>query len=365
MYYGDYLQLNTLLSSQNLESEKHGKPAHEEMLFIIVHQAYELWFKLIIHELDSVIEMFKAESVDEKNIGVAVARLHRITEIEKLLIDQLRVLETMTPLDFLDFRDYLVPASGFQSWQFRLIENKLGLKSAQRLLYNQTDYYGTLSDEHQKRILDASNKPTLLELVDHWLARTPFLKFEGFDFWKFYKSAVNKMLTREKEIISNNRSLSEDKKRIQLKELESTEESFAALFDEEKHEKLVSEGQRRLSFKATLAALFISLYRDEPILHNPYQLLVQLEDVDELLTTWRYRHALMVHRMIGAKVGTGGSSGHKYLMSTVEKHRIFPDLFDIATYLIPHSELPELPEGLKKQLGFYYTYRKDAKNENL
>jgi len=129
------------------------------------------------------------------------------------------------------------------------------------------------------------------------------------------------------------------------------------LFDEKRHDKLVAEGLRRLSFKATLAALFISLYRDEPILRNPFQFLVQLEDVDELLATWRYRHALMVHRMIGAKVGTGGSSGHKYLMSTVEKHRIFPDLFNIATYLIPRSALPDLPKDLKKQLGFYYTYK--------
>jgi len=327
------------------------------MLFIIVHQAYELWFKLIIHELDSVIKIFQAESIDEKNIGVAVSRLLRIAEIEKLLIDQLRILETMTPLDFLDFRDYLVPASGFQSWQFRLIENKLGLKSAQRLLYNKNDYYGTLSKKHQKMILDSVKQPSLLELVDKWLARTPFLKFENFDFWKVYNSAVDKMLDREKKIISNNPSLSPDKRKMQLKELQITEESFAALFDEKRHDKLVAEGLRRLSFKATLAALFISLYRDEPILRNPFQFLVQLEDVDELLATWRYRHALMVHRMIGAKVGTGGSSGHKYLMSTVEKHRIFPDLFNIATYLIPRSALPDLPKDLKKQLGFYYTYK--------
>ncbi|MGH2574324.1 MAG: tryptophan 2,3-dioxygenase family protein, partial [Ignavibacteria bacterium] len=136
IYYSDYLQLDKLLKSQKPKSEEYGHPAHDEMLFIIVHQAYELWFKLIIHELDSIINMFKDESIDEKSIGIAVSRLQRITEIEKLLIDQLRVLETMTPLDFLDFRDFLIPASGFQSFQFRLIENKLGLKSAQRILYN-------------------------------------------------------------------------------------------------------------------------------------------------------------------------------------------------------------------------------------
>ena len=77
--------------------------------------------------------------------------------------------------------------------------------------------------------------------------------------------------------------------------------------------------------------------------------------MDELFTTWRYKHALMVHRMIGAKVGTGGSSGHHYLMKTAEKHKVFKDLFDLSTYLIPRSELPELSEEMKRKLGFYYT----------
>lgn len=357
MYYSDYLQLDKLLSSQKLKSVELGKPAHDEMLFIIVHQAYELWFKEIIHEIDSVMQMFKADTVDEESIGVAVFRLQRITEIEKLLIDQLRILETMTPLDFLDFRDYLIPASGFQSFQFRIIENKLGLKSKNRLLYNNTDYYGSLPEEHQKIIIETAENKSLFELVEKWLERTPFLKIKGFDFWQSYKTAVAKLINKEKEIIETNPGLSDEKRTVQLKEFENTKKNFDALFDEEKHNSLVREGVRKLSYKATLAALFINLYREEPILHMPFRFLNLLEDVDELLSTWRYRHALMVHRMIGSKVGTGGSIGHKYLMSTVEKHRIFPDLFDLATYLIPRSALPHLPENLKKQLGFYYTYK--------
>src|SRR5574342_600167 len=108
LYYADYLQLDRLLASQNLKSVEYGAPAHDEMLFIIVHQAYELWFKQILHELDSVARLFEKQTIDEKNIGVAVARLSRITEIQKIMIAQLRVLETMTPLDFLEFRDFLV-----------------------------------------------------------------------------------------------------------------------------------------------------------------------------------------------------------------------------------------------------------------
>jgi tryptophan 2,3-dioxygenase len=96
-------------TAMRTKSDEYKNPAHDEMLFIIVHQVYELWFKQIMHELDSVIKMFREETIDEKNIGVAVSRILRITEIQKLLIEQLRVLETMTPLDFLDFRDYLFP----------------------------------------------------------------------------------------------------------------------------------------------------------------------------------------------------------------------------------------------------------------
>jgi tryptophan 2,3-dioxygenase len=149
LYYADYLQLDQLLSSQAPRSREHDKAAHDETLFIVVHQVYELWFKEILHELNSVIDMFGKNYVDEKEVGIAVLRLGRITEIQKLLIDQLRVLETMTPLDFLEFRDLLHPASGFQSFQFRLIENKLGMNPGQRLLFNNEVYYVHLSPSHQ------------------------------------------------------------------------------------------------------------------------------------------------------------------------------------------------------------------------
>ena len=103
------------------------------MLFIIIHQVYALWFKQIKHELTSVLEMFHKDNVDERSIGTACSRLERVEEILKLLIQQIRVLETMTPLDFLDFRNYLFPASGFQSFQFRMVEVMLGLEEEKRL----------------------------------------------------------------------------------------------------------------------------------------------------------------------------------------------------------------------------------------
>lgn len=355
IYYSDYLHLEKLLTSQLPKSEEYGHPAHDEMLFIIVHQAYELWFKQIIFELDSVLDLFHKDIIDERNIGIAVSRLRRITAIQKILIDQLNVLETMTPLDFLEFRDYLIPASGFQSLQFRVIENKLGLNLENRVKLDNKNYYSFVSDEHQKMLIESQSNPSLFEAINRWLSRIPFMKFNDFDFWAHYRNAVSDIIENEKQIIQNNPSLTDEKRAKQLKEFENTIEKFEALLDENKHNELVKQGLRRLSYKSTLAALFINLYRDEPILHLPFRFLTYLVDIDELFTTWRYKHALMVHRMIGAKVGTGGSSGHHYLMQTAEKHKVFKDLFDLSTYLIPRSALPELPEELKINLGFNYT----------
>lgn len=103
LYYSDYLQLERLLGSQSPKSAEHGRPAHDETLFIIVHQVFELWFKQILHELDSVLALFKGDYVDEKQISVVVSRLLRVSEIQKLINEQFRIIETMTPLDFWNF----------------------------------------------------------------------------------------------------------------------------------------------------------------------------------------------------------------------------------------------------------------------
>jgi tryptophan 2,3-dioxygenase len=357
VYYGDYLQLDRLLSSQLPKSDEYGNHAHDEMLFIIVHQAYELWFKQIIHELKSVLDIFSREKIDEKNLGTCVARLHRITSIQNVLIEQLNILETMTPLDFLDFRDYLIPASGFQSFQFRVVENMLGLSMESRVKFDNKNYYSLVSDEHQKLLIESQNNMSLLQAIDKWLSRIPFLDGHGYHFLKEYMTAVSRMLENEKLIILGNPSLTDEKRKKQLDEFENTRQKFEALLDEKLHDELVKQGHRKFSYRSTLAALFINLYRDEPILHLPFRFLTYLIDVDENFTTWRYKHALMVQRMIGSKVGTGGSSGHHYLMQTAEKHKVFSDLLEIPTFLIPRSELPELPPEVKSRLAFSYELR--------
>lgn len=358
IHYHSYLQLDKLLSAQELRSEELDKnPAHEEMLFIIIHQAYELWFKQIMHELSSVIKMFKTNNVDEKNLGVAVGRLNRVIEILKLLVQQVRVLETMTPLDFLDFRNYLFPASGFQSFQFRMVEVMLGLKTEKRLTYHGQHYASVFQDSQKKQLEEVEQLGSLFDVIEDWLERTPFLDFGAFNFMEHYKKSVERMVEKERAAINASSYLTDKEKQMRITMMGSTDTYFESVLNEKVHKKMLEEGSLRISHKATVAALLINLYRDEPLLHTPYNLLVCLIDIDELLTTWRYRHAQMVLRMLGRKVGTGGSSGHEYLHDTAVKHHIFTDLHNISTLLIPRSELPELPEEIKKALGFHFTQK--------
>jgi tryptophan 2,3-dioxygenase len=359
IHYNSYLQVDKITSAQELRSVALGQPAHDEMLFIITHQVYELWFKQINFELRSLVSLFSADRINEKTIGVAVARLDRVIEIMKVLVQQITIMETMTPLDFLDFRNYLFPASGFQSFQFREMEVMLGLKSEFRTTYNGKPYYCVFADSKKETLEHLEKSKSVFDLIQDWLERTPFLEFGEFNFKSAYAEAVEKMLDKEKAAIKGSDILSEETKQMRLTMLGDTHTYFAQILDENYHKTLLTEGHLRLSYKATLAALFIHLYRDEPILHMPFQLLSRLVEMDDQITTWRYRHAQMVMRMLGKKVGTGGSSGHEYLATTASRHHIFADFHNVSTLLIPRSELPELPEKFKKSLGFHFSVTQD------
>ena len=162
------------------------------------------------------------------------------------------------------------------------------------------------------------------------------------------------MLHDEERVIQKNPNYTEKEIVYHLEEHQRAVSSFEAMIDGKKHSKLIEKKKKRLSHKATQAALLIFLYRDEPILHSPFNLLSRLMDVDELFTTWRQRDALMVRRMICAKIGTGGSSGHAYLQATADRHKVFAELPDLSTFFIPRSALPVLPEHIKQNLGYHF-----------
>lgn len=328
VHYSDYLHLDNLLTSQTPESEKLGKPAHDEMLFIIIHQAYELWFKQLLHEIDSVREIMQSPSINDNSpeLQTVVHRLSRTVTILKVLVHQVDIMETMTPMDFLDFRDMLRPASGFQSWQFKIMEGRLGLKFHQR--HGQEYYISQLRPQQVAMIRLAESEKSLLELVNCWLERIPYTDDERN--WSTYRETY-------------------------LNSLSEGEKDNIKYFDDVFGEGPLTEGsltQRSLSPKACRAALFIMMYRGYPILQLPFQLLNNLLDIDEQLSTWRYRHMNMVHRMIGSRIGTGGSSGKEYLKGAADKHYIFTEVARLTSFLIERRKLPGLSIEMERKLGF-------------
>ncbi|OLE52794.1 MAG: hypothetical protein AUG51_16610 [Acidobacteria bacterium 13_1_20CM_3_53_8] len=265
--YNKYLRVPDLINLQDCLSD----PAHhDELLFITIHQTYELWFKQILHEVDAAIV-----HMNEDRAIRASRALARVVEIEKVLIAQIHILETMTPISFLAFRDELNPASGFQSMQFREIEFSSGLKSKNILHEFQNDEFA------QARLRARLDGPTLGEAFYVLLSR------RGFD-----------------------------------------APADCATLDEEE--------RRKLYGKRTRAILEVLTHFEERF--EEFQLAEKMIEHDEYFSLWRSHHVKMVERMVGSKRGTGGSEGVGYLRTTLDK-KFFPELWEARTYLdIRHGE---------------------------
>ena len=259
--YNKYLRVADLIGLQNCLSD----PAHhDELLFITVHQAYELWFKQILHEIDAVISQ-----TNENRLTAAARSLRRVVEIEKLLINQIHILETMTPISFLGFRDELNPASGFQSMQFREIEFASGLKQESILHEFQNDEFAY--ERLQKRFAE----PDLSE------AFYGALRARGLD------APANENGSDE------------------------------------------AESKWRYGKRTQAVLEVLTHFEERP---EEFQLAEALLEHDEYFSLWRSHHIKMVERMVGTKRGTGGSEGVGYLRTTLNK-KFFPELWEARTYL--------------------------------
>ena len=333
VYYSEYLQLDKILNAQLPESSKDGTPADDEMLFIIIHQAYELWFKQILHELSLVRNIFKQEHIPNNSPDIynSVHHIKRVCRILELTVMQMTIMETMTPLDFLDFRDLLRPASGFQSIQFKMIEASLGLEYSHR--FGKDYYISQLNQKDIERVKNAEAEESLLVLVNRWLERMPFAKDSYWEnngaggFWKEYREAYAGTLLE-----------------AEMPNLKGFDKLF--MNDAE------YPAERRLSADANRSVLFIMLYRDYPLLHLPYELVSSLLEIDEQLSMWRHRHIHMVQRTIGKRVGTGGSTGAEYLRAAADSHYIFKELAELTSFLMPRNKLRRLPENIIKELSY-------------
>jgi tryptophan 2,3-dioxygenase len=235
--YGTYLRVPELLSLQQGLSEE-----HDELLFIVAHQVYELWFKVVLFELEAARDRIAAD-----DLFFARHHLRRVNVIERLLVEQIDVLETMSPQDFLAFRSKLAPASGFQSVQFREIEFLSGLKEAKYIARLEA------SPEEMGRLRKRLEEPSL---------------------------------------------------------------------DDAFRELVVRRGSPAL----------VEIFRDRERFGELFDLCEALLDHDEAFAHWRSRHVLMVERQIGAKTGTGGSTGAQYLRTTLSK-RFYPELWEVRSQL--------------------------------
>lgn len=332
VYYSEYLQLDKILGAQELESDKKNAHAHDEMLFIIIHQSYELWFKQILFEVGSVMEIMAKPSISDNSPDLFTAnhRLSRVVTILDILVQKVDILETMTSLDFLDFRNMLRPASGFQSIQFKVLEANLGLRMQNR--HGKEYYTSQLKPEDKKIIEDVEKTKPLIDLVNEWLERMPFFDkseyWEGYaePFWQQYAKAYDASLV--------------DAEKNNLSRFESM-----ILGDMKKEEWNLSPRARR-------AALFIMMYRDYPLLQMPFQFINNLLEIDNTLSAWRFRHINMVHRMIGSRTGTGGSTGKEYLQGALNSHYIFKEFSELTSFMIERNNLPKLTNALSQRLGF-------------
>lgn len=260
MTYGEYLQLDLLLSSQQCLSTH-----HDEMLFILIHQVSELWMKLMLHEIRGAIIC-----IENHNLSPAFKMLARVSKIQSQIIHAWDVLATLTPAEYLEFRDKLGKASGFQSYQYRQIEFALGYKTPHILkIYEKDEKLHTI-------LKQAYQSPGLYDVVIHTLAK------EGFPI-------ASEVLTRD----------------------------------------ITNPYKSHPSVMEAWKSVYTNVNNYWPL----YELAEKLVDIEDGFQQWRFRHMKTVERIIGNKMGTGGSSGVQYLKNVLD-HYFFPELWQVRTILL-------------------------------
>ena len=295
--YSEYLRLEELLKLQTGVEGETRNISNDELHFILVHQNFELWFKLVINELTCTRNILSSDYVEETKLPQAVHHMERVIETFKLMSQQWRVMETLEPQDFLNFRDELGTASGFESFQMREMESLMGSKWIDGKLVGKPETSNSLYD-----------------VTCDWLERTPI------------QGSVYGSTSDEKNVDD----FIADYLLAHKKLYPDTNKDAVNFFEEE------SSLRRRRA-----GLVFIESYRELPLLAWPRKLISTLIELEQSMILWRTSHARMVERMIGRRIGTGGSSGVDYLDMTT-KYRVFVDLWAVRSILIKKEALPEL-----------------------
>ena len=352
--YWDYIRVEELLDLQaGIASDDSGL-SNDEVLFITIHQIDELWFKLALRELASVRDLFARDRVPEQSLSSAVRGLRRIATLFAHASAHFELMETMTTRDYLAFRDKLSPASGFQSAQLREIEILLGLEDSMRIpLGHEGSYLSALrnadgsaspaSRRVQKRLAD---RPTLAEAVRAWLYRTPIdgssPESEGDDatvlaFVDAYVAAYRVEADHARRLAEHDALTPADAARLAERYAQAAEATAAFLRAED------APAEERARVRRIRAALvLIEGYRELPLLAWPREVVDSIVALEQSFVIFRQRHARMVERIIGRRIGTGGSAGVDYLDQTALRYRVFHDVWAVRTLQIRKAALPPL-----------------------
>lgn len=353
--YWDYIQVEQLLDLQRGTAAREAELTDDEVRFIVIHQIDELWFKVVLRELVAARDLFAKRPVPENALAGAVASLKRITICFDLAAQHFRLMETMRTQDYLLFRDKLNPASGFQSAQMREIEILLGLPDEDRIaLGNEGSYTDALKSHDgspspalarvQRRQRDL---PNLKTAVDQWLHRTPI---DGSSpdvpgdeqvvttFVDRYLAGHETLCQRAIDHAVKVQALAPaDHERLRARYRGQLQGARRHMHAED-----VPAERRAFVRRLRAAILFVDSNRTLPLLSWPGQIIDGLIECEQAMLAFRQRHARMVERVIGRRVGTGGSDGVAYLDQTALKYRVFTEIWAARTLLLPPDLTPPL-----------------------
>jgi tryptophan 2,3-dioxygenase len=355
--YWDYIRVEELLGLQSGVAASEAELGDDEVRFIVVHQIDELWFKVVLRELTAARNLFARPRVPEDALAGAVLALRRVTICFELAAQHFRLMETMRTQDYLTFRDKLNPASGFQSAQMREIELLLGLPDEERIpLGNEASYLEALKSHDgtpspallrvQRRRADA---PTLKAAVDAWLHRTPIdgsCPGEAGDeavvqrFVERFLAGHEELCRRAIEHIVAVQALTpSDEERLRARYRGQLQGARRHLLAED-----VPADRQAFVRRLRAAILFVDSNRTLPLLSWPGQIIDGLIESEQAMLAFRQRHARMVERVIGRRVGTGGSDGVAYLDNTALKYRVFTEIWAARTLLLPPDLSPAVAD---------------------
>jgi len=353
--YWDYIRVEELLALQTGLAGNEDELANDEVLFITVHQVFELWFKLILRELRFLRDFFHRELVHDQELSRAVHSLRRVVTLYRRCADHFLVIETLHTRSYLSFRDKLTPASGFQSAQMRQIEIVLGLDDATRVQLGAGESYLDALRGHDgsespalRRVQAEKQGVTLKHAIDEWLFRTPIGGLgpsrKGAEralerFVASYEAAHAKQVDHTSELALSRLRRPADAAALRAR-FEDEKRQLSAFLRPGESE----GGARRARIRA--AALFILQNPELPLLAWPREVVSGLVELEQSLLIFRQRHARMVERIIGRRIGTGGSTGVDYLDQTALGPRVFADLWALRTFMIqPRANpTPDEPE---------------------